>query len=78
MHLVRFSCLLIVTLVSLLLYFRRDLLSRHHLTRHCLCRWRHCGSRTSPSVTRFPVCVAAVLDAVDGTVYLSIVFKCRC
>ena len=29
-------------------------------------------------VTRFPVCVAAVLNAIDAAVYFSIVSECRC
>ena len=29
-------------------------------------------------VTRSPVCVAAVFDAVDAAIYFSIVFECRC
>ena len=65
MHLVRFSCLLIVTLVSLLLHCRRptphsrvchlrSFLSRYCLTCQCLRRCRNCGSRTNPTRHSLP------------------------
>ena len=65
MHLVCYSCLPIVTLVSLLLHCRRPtprsrvchlrpFLSRSRLIRQCLRRCRHCCSRTNPTRHSLP------------------------
>ena len=88
MHHVRFSCLPIVTLVLMLLHFRAPLRVRESATFVLLSAVpvslvsAHTDTviavraRILP-VTRFPVCVAAVFDAVDAGVYFSIVSECR-
>ena len=89
MHLVRFSCLPIVTLVSLLLHCRRPRRFRESAT-SALSSGATVSfvsasadavidvrARILP-VTRSPVCVAAVFDAVDAADNFSIVSECRC